>query len=754
MLTKSFVARCLQSAVSKLARIQQPRRARSRKSFGPVDAEQLESRVLMTATSIQVNANWDGHDRSPGNGVADASSSPGNQVTLRAAVEEANSLPGHQIVELPSGTFHLSLTDFSGGDIDIKDRLTIRGAGAESTVIDANGLNRIFEVHPGVTVEIEGVTLRDGQEQQGGAIKNRGRLTVRNSLFVNNTAHAGSGISNEESGELTVIGSTFSENHGTFAAVYSRANVAIQDSSFLDNPGGAVFARKESLDYQTFKITNSTFTGNTVSGTNKGVINLGKGIAAEIRDSDITENEGGAVYNQANLLIVGTNISDNDAYWTGGVNNVGQVSFMGSTLTNNTGVQGAGAASNSAVGQMSFHDSTVVGNDSTYSAGGLSTFGDVVITGTTFAHNKHGAIWVGSRYMNPAVLDIRHSLFRHNTAEAGAAINSWNGDLLLKDVGFDSNSAKSGGAIANSGLLEIALSVFENNTATDSGGAIDNHKNGQLVIQESQFSENSAKTGGAISNAGTVSIQNALIDHNSAELHGGAVFNQFGNVTLTDTWIQQNTAQNGAGVYSNQGTVASTLGVFDQNAASQSGGAIWSSGRFDDTSSTIYRNSAKQGGAIYSSGVTMLIGSVIFKNTATNGAGIYNTDKLVGVGIFLEANSASSMGGGIYNTGTTVIFNSHVRSNTAFIGGGMLNARNAELFVVNTEVVNNSAYYGGGIFNWNGVVWLAQGSVVNGNMAKVGREYYQNQGVTLIQHATIGDQLFANNWRFGFLSVN
>ena len=92
---------------------------------------------------------------------------------------EANGVAGVAAIPLPTGIYVLSITDegcedaAESGDLDITDDLTISGAGAESTIVDGGGLDRVFEIlrirsNPSVapSVAISGVTVRNGLVQQ------------------------------------------------------------------------------------------------------------------------------------------------------------------------------------------------------------------------------------------------------------------------------------------------------------------------------------------------------------------------------------------------------------------------------------------------------------------------------------------------------------------------------------------------------------------------------------------------------------
>ena len=106
----------------------------------------------MPAT-ITVTSTVDQPDAVPGDGVC---ATAGGACTLRAAIQEANRLPGAQNVAIPAGGYVLSVAGSeagpnadAAGDLDLRDELTLTGAGAAASVVDGNALGRILDLEPG-----------------------------------------------------------------------------------------------------------------------------------------------------------------------------------------------------------------------------------------------------------------------------------------------------------------------------------------------------------------------------------------------------------------------------------------------------------------------------------------------------------------------------------------------------------------------------------------------------------------------------
>ena len=74
------------------------------------------------------------------------------------------------------------------GDLDVKGTVTIKGAGSTKTLVNANGLDRVFEVLGG-NVTIQKLTIEGGLATTGGGLLNiGGKVTLSSVIVANNTA--------------------------------------------------------------------------------------------------------------------------------------------------------------------------------------------------------------------------------------------------------------------------------------------------------------------------------------------------------------------------------------------------------------------------------------------------------------------------------------------------------------------------------------------------------------------------------------
>lgn len=88
---------------------------------------------------------------------------------LRGAILAANLLPGADTIRLRSGTYELARTtgtEAERGDLDVTEELTIVGVGPLESIIDANGIDRVFDVavpfDPDEWVRLERLGIRAG----------------------------------------------------------------------------------------------------------------------------------------------------------------------------------------------------------------------------------------------------------------------------------------------------------------------------------------------------------------------------------------------------------------------------------------------------------------------------------------------------------------------------------------------------------------------------------------------------------------
>ena len=196
-----------------------------------------------------------------------------------------------------AGVWTITLTS---GELVIEKDVTISGLGADVLVVNRDGnapAFRIFDLLPGKTVALEGLTISNGKATVGGGIiNNHSNLTINNCTLTGNTAPGGNGggIFNYGTGNpasLTINNSTFSGNSSDFGGggVYNAGNggsgkVFVNNSTFSGNStvnvgGGGIYTDGSGGGDATVTVVNSTFSGNSGSGialftSQGGVANL------------------------------------------------------------------------------------------------------------------------------------------------------------------------------------------------------------------------------------------------------------------------------------------------------------------------------------------------------------------------------------------------------------------------------------------------------------------------------------------------
>ncbi len=223
-------------------------------------------------------------------GICDADCS------LREAIIAANSNPDADDVIVPAGTYVLTK-----GDLEITDQLTLNGAGADTTIIDGNGTDRVIDVLSG-TVEISAVTIQNGSGVSPlGGIGNRGTLTVTNSTISGN----GGGIYSIR-GVTTVTNSTISGNN---VGIYSVGGVTtVTNSTISGNTSTGI--SNSAISTGTLTVTNSTISGNSFSGIDS-FASFGSVGVATVTNSTISRNWFHGIRHSGVLTVANTIVAIN-----------------------------------------------------------------------------------------------------------------------------------------------------------------------------------------------------------------------------------------------------------------------------------------------------------------------------------------------------------------------------------------------------------------------------------------------------------
>jgi len=237
--------------------------------------------------------------------------------SLRAAIEEANALPGAQTISVDGRVGTYALTK---GELVITDDVNLYGY--ERPVVDAQQQSRVLRIDGGeggdLLVNIDELDLANGQVStfdRGGVVFVQGALLqLSDSVVRGGRANFGGGIYLQAGGDLTM----------------SRSTVR-------DNVAG----------------TPETFGGGGVTQRGGGIYNLEGNVT--IRASAIVDNlavRGGGLSNKGGLMEVeNSSVLDNEAVsWGGGIENQGNGGETGLLHLSFTTVAGNAAGTSMADG--------------------------------------------------------------------------------------------------------------------------------------------------------------------------------------------------------------------------------------------------------------------------------------------------------------------------------------------------------------------------------------------------------------------
>lgn len=258
--------------------------------------------------------------------------------SLREAIQAANQNTvvdncaagvGDDEINLPAGTYTLTLPgdneeNNASGDLDIQSNLTINGAGAISTTIDGNALDRVLDIPLNqVRVIVKNLTVANGLAKfDGGGIRNNGALTLMHSIISTNKAYYGGGIYNEST--LSMIDSIIRNNH------------AVDFNSF----GGGIANRG------TLTMTNSTISDNTSIRYAGGFNNDGTATLTAVTISrNRASEQGGGILNSGDLVLTNSTMEGNGAdtiIGGGAISTFGPLTLTNSTLSGNIAGHAAG----------------------------------------------------------------------------------------------------------------------------------------------------------------------------------------------------------------------------------------------------------------------------------------------------------------------------------------------------------------------------------------------------------------------------
>ncbi|CAG0936381.1 hypothetical protein TFLX_05254 [Thermoflexales bacterium] len=178
----------------------------------------------------------------------------------------------------------------------------------------------------------------------------------------------------------------------------------------------------------------------------------------------------------------------------------------------------------------------------------------------------------GGMYNEGGNLMLTNVTFSGNLADrrGGGMLNASSSNSKLVNVTFDSNSAGTGGGMANEFSTSLLINVtFISNRATFEGGGMYDYYFDNPTLINVIFHNNTAAYGGGIANTYCIpTLINVTFHGNSAD-SGGGIYNYNSSPMLINNILWDNMASNGAQIYRDAG---STIGISTINYSLVEGG--------------------------------------------------------------------------------------------------------------------------------------------------------------------------------------
>ncbi|MDJ0655858.1 MAG: choice-of-anchor Q domain-containing protein, partial [Xanthomonadales bacterium] len=525
---------------------------------------------------------------------------------------------------VPDGTYFEAIT--------IGDGKVLQGSGPDNVIIDATGLNT-----PAVTgtgdfsmIGIR-VTGADFAGQGAGIDIDLPFLNVvLDNVRVdgNSAGVVGGGIFVEFNSSLTltnseILGNSAGSNGGGIyldggtSQTVTINNVTIANNT-ADNDGGGIYAQASTL-----LIGAPACTTPRPPGQNTNFIS----------NNTAVNGNGGGLWTQANLTLTYTQFSDNSAASGAGIHQESPGSlamdcgFMNlNSAEPNTGL---GGAINTVDGAVAINDTTFERNDAGGGGGAMNLAQGATITNSTFLTND-AFFGPGGAIRSPTgTLNSTDNTFRDNASNVnGGAIYART--LVSNTDVFEDNAAVSGGGAITldaPGQMQIFDGLLQNNTVGD-GGVSFSGRGGALeflgilgLIEDTRFLNNTAPEAGDDASLGGAIYTDAVLE-----------------LILADSTISGSNAGDGGAVF-NAGTLSVARSALVSNSVTNDssplgprGGAIASTGTLNVSNTTISSNvvnagpaSDGDGGAIasFAGGTANLNNVTLAFNTAPDGGALY-----------------------------------------------------------------------------------------------------------------------------------
>ena len=560
--------------------------------------------------------------------------------------------------------------------------------------------------------------------------------TISNCKFINNTNNMGFISFSGNFG--TIIDCQF-ENSTKTAVFYTGNNFTIKNCSF-DNVNGTFF----SISGSDGKISDLNLERNVasaimISGSNilitdcqfmnniQEFINFYRGQNLTISNS-IFRNNKRPISSNSYMNVINCTFENHTAYSVlSGYNS--NIQIIGNVFINNN-----------VTNVVRYNGDNILIKNNTFSDNFANDDGMIFIYGSnnkildTYFSNNINEYRAGAIYINGDNNSIFNCEIVNCSAKSdgGAIYSIGNNSTLGNCIFVNCSSTSNGGAIYISGTDPIIANCNFVNCSAKNGGAINFNGNGTVI--DSNFTNNHATFGGAMSNGTAI---NCTFNYNQANERGGAMMDG----AAINCSFNYNQAYGGGAIYLSGDTYIVSNCTFNNNFGKSYGGAIMSIAingivsdcNFVNCYGSTTDDSSSMGGAIYWSGDNGIVSNCSFVNcyrtssghgSVVGGAinwsgaeGIISDCSFINCSTFspgsrVKYSPSYSNGGAILLAGT-----SDIVSNCSFIncysnssgysgskGGAILSSDNG--VISDCSFINCSIYSSGSTSEEGGAVWM------------------------------------------------
>jgi len=579
-------------------------------------------------------------------------SSSGTYTTIQSAVDKAAS---GDTISVAAGTYS-ECVDLKGKD------LTLTGAGAASTDISGSSCAAgALQIDGGEAASISGFTIDNGTEV--GVVVSGGAIVDFDDIVVENSGATSTSGATTDGGGMSISGSSY---------------VEISDSTFEDNTadyGGAIFIDASWLILDNVELSTNygRYGGGAIRAEYGAEISL-EGCTFSTNGTSLSSGKGGAISAYYEVIIEddGSTFDENYAATYGGAittEDSCELTLTNSVFTDNyvdrtfaSPISGGAiyAEDNAAfdIDSSEFDGNTVYLYGAAIHCNGINAGKTMTIANSVFTDNVNQSKRGGAVEASAGVdLIVTDSTFDGNTAsEAGGAISYYtlndSQDLVISGSTFTDNTTTStrdahGGAVFvynyNATVsVDISDSTFDGNTASLSGGGLYTSGADDVVVSNSEFTDNTASdivtttlgnyNGGAISiyDAADVALSSLTMCNNTGDDGGALYMETVSDFVVTNTIIADNTASStGGGIYFYDATGEITNNNILGGDASTGGGGVYldSSSSVDFTNNvfayTVGGDAAEAGDTASASGSSFSYNDW-YSNTSSDTAGYFS----------------------------------------------------------------------------------------------------------------------------------